>query len=602
MKGKVSLCLLLLLPLIFLLSSCSIAESILPATTDPAADAADEPASSADSGVVVPTATASADPLLGLATVESVEIMILESFPVQINVRVTGVLPDDCTEIEDVVVQQEGNAFNVAVTSVQTPGDNCGSDEVLFEEIVPLDVNGLEAGSYTVSVNGVQGSFKLDMDNAAQEETAAATAEPTAPAAAAAESFTVNGRVWHDICSGVAGDDNEPPAGCVSAADGGIIGDGLLDNEPGIEGVLINLGPGACPSTEVIITAATDAEGVFSFANLSAADYCISVDNDNLQNQAILLPGRWSAPTGEVAETTITVGENDAVQEILYGWDYELLPVDLTDCSNSFEFVEDLNIPDDTVFAPGEEFTKEWRLRNNGTCPWSTDYAVQFVGGDQMGAEESIPLTESVAVSQTLDVAVDMVAPDEPGTYRGNWQVANPEGEPFGIDGFIEDAFWLRIIVDEDATPSATPSPNSGAIGGVVWDDFCINSNPGRGCVESAANVGAFIADGSFDALETSLSAIAIGLAEGACPSDGTLPAAAAVIETAVTDEDGRYLFDGLSDGNYCIFMDALSAENVDALIPGNWTWPATGVGYYSFILDPGEQALDLDFGWDHAD
>ena len=48
--------------------------------------------------------------------------------------------------------------------------------------------------------------------------------------------------------------------------------------------------------------------------------------------------------------------------------------------------------------------------------------------------------------------------------------------------------------------------------------------------------------------------------------------------------------------------MDALSEDNVDFLIPGNWTWPATGVGRYSFILDPGEQALDLDFGWDYSD
>ena len=74
------------------------------------------------------------------------------------------------------------------------------------------------------------------------------------------------------------------------------------------------------------------------------------------------------------------------------------------------------------------------------------------------------------------------------------------------------------------------------------------------------------------------------------------------VIETAVTGDDGIYLFEGLSTGTYCIFMDALSEENVDALIPGNWTWPGTGVGLYTFILDPGEQALDLDFGWDFSD
>jgi hypothetical protein len=543
---------------------------------------------------------------VGLATVESVEVQILESFPVQINIRVTGALPNDCTAIDDIVAEREGNTFTVAVTTLQEPAAECSAGEVPFEEIVPLDVNGLDAGSYAVSVNGVQASFSLDVDNRLEEETATATVEPAAtaePAAAAtATVYSISGRVWHDLCAGAAGDANELPSGCVATADGTLIGDGQLENEPGIEGLRVNLGQGACPSPAGILSATTDAEGAFSFGNLTAGAYCISVDTGDAQNQDILLPGTWTAPPGGAGEATLTLSDEEPVQEINFGWDYELLPVDLAVCENSFEFVEDLNVPDDTLFGPGEEFTKRWRLRNNGSCPWSTDYAVVFVGGEQMGAEEKIPLARSVAVSQTLDVAIPMIAPLEPGTYRGNWQIADPDGEPFGIDGNVEDAFFLRIIVEEGSEPAATPLPNSGAIGGVVWDDFCINSNPGRGCVESSVNSGVFVADGSFDALEVGLSEIVISLAEGACPGNDTLPAASAVVDTAVTDADGLYLFEGLAEGTYCIFMDALSAENVDALIPGNWTWPATGVGRYSFILDPGEQALDLDFGWDYSD
>lgn len=433
-----------------------------------------------------------------------------------------------------------------------------------------------------------------------------ATAEPTAtipPTATATEiSYALSGRVWHDLCTGAAGEDDEPPEGCVITEDGAIIADGLLEDEPGIAGVLIHLGAGSCPAAQEIINATTDDEGVFSIINLIAAEYCLWIDPNDAQNQEILLPGVWTSAAGDIAEAAITLGEDATVQEVNFGWDYELLPADLTDCDNSFEFVEDLNVPDDTVFSPGEEFAKRWRLRNNGTCPWSTDYSILFVGGDQMSAEEQIPLKQSVAVSETLDVSVAMIAPLEPGTYRGNFQIADPTGEPFGIDGIIEDAFFLQIVVEEASVPSATPLPSSGAIGGVVWDDFCINSNPGRGCQESGTGSGIFIADGSFDVLETGLSEITISLAKGACPGDGTLPSATAVIETAVTGEDGIYLFEDLEEGTYCIFMDALSAENVDFLIPGNWTWPGTGVGQYSFILDPGEQALDLDFGWDYVE
>jgi len=34
-----------------------------------------------------------------------------------------------------------------------------------FEETIPLEVYGLPAGTYTVEVNGAQGTFDLEMDN-----------------------------------------------------------------------------------------------------------------------------------------------------------------------------------------------------------------------------------------------------------------------------------------------------------------------------------------------------------------------------------------------------------------------------------------------------
>ena len=599
MKEKRAFYLLLIILPVLIFSGCSVLEGVAPAST----------ATTETTGAVIPTSTPipSAEPALGLATIESVEIQTLNTVPVEINVRVTGLLPNDCAVIDDVFARRDGDTFDVAVTTVQEPGTDCGTEEVLFEETLPLDIAGLQAGSYTVSVNGVEGTFTLEVDNVPAEETAEPTTEPEATAeptaTPVADTFSLSGQVWHDLCVGTGNAAaDELPSGCISTTAGTLIADGLLEDEPGIAGVSVAIGQGSCPAAENINTTTTGDEGVFTFDNLPAGEYCLSVAADDEQNQDILLPGSWSAPAGEDGQVAITLDADTAGQEVNFGWDYDLLPVDLASCTNSFEFVDDLNIPDDTVLAPGEEFSKSWRLRNNGTCPWSTDYAVLFVGGDLMGAEEQIPLTQPVGVSQTLDVAIPMVAPLEPGTYRGNWQIADPNSEPFGIDGNIEDAFWLQIIVEEGSVPSATPLPDSGAIGGVVWDDFCINSNPGRGCIESSAIGGTFVADGAFDAVELPLPEITISLAEGACPGDGTLPTTSSVIATTLTGEDGIYLFEGLTDGTYCIFMDALSTENVDLLIPGNWTWPGTGVGQYSFILDPGEQALDLDFGWDYVD
>lgn len=101
----------------------------------------------------------------GEAVVESVDVLILESFPVQIHVVVTGYLPDGCTTLDQVSTEQNGNEFVVTITT-QRPADMmCTQALVPYEEVVPLDVAGLPAGQYTVTVNGVSASFELAVDN-----------------------------------------------------------------------------------------------------------------------------------------------------------------------------------------------------------------------------------------------------------------------------------------------------------------------------------------------------------------------------------------------------------------------------------------------------
>jgi len=103
-------------------------------------------------------------PIIGLAPVEEIEIVILESFPVQIHVIASGNLPDPCTEISEVLQEREGNTFFVTIKTHRSPGF-CIQVLTPFEEIIPLDVYGLPAGTYTVDVNGLQGTFDLEVDN-----------------------------------------------------------------------------------------------------------------------------------------------------------------------------------------------------------------------------------------------------------------------------------------------------------------------------------------------------------------------------------------------------------------------------------------------------
>ena len=122
------------------------------------------------------TAVSSTDPVRSQATVDSIQVLPLESFPVQINVVARGELPDGCTQLEEVVQQQSGNTFRVILTTLRDPSQICTEALVPFEETIPLEVAGLPAGAYSVMVNGISGSFTLDADNVLPEEEPTPTA------------------------------------------------------------------------------------------------------------------------------------------------------------------------------------------------------------------------------------------------------------------------------------------------------------------------------------------------------------------------------------------------------------------------------------------
>ena len=103
-------------------------------------------------------------PTTGLASVDEIDILILDSFPVQINVMARGNLPDPCTEISEVLQGREGNTFFITIKTYRSPG-LCIQVIAPFEEIISLEVYGLLAGTYTVDVNGVQDTFDLEVDN-----------------------------------------------------------------------------------------------------------------------------------------------------------------------------------------------------------------------------------------------------------------------------------------------------------------------------------------------------------------------------------------------------------------------------------------------------
>ncbi len=190
--------------------------------------------------------TALTDPLLQLATIESLEVLPAEPAGSETVVRLRGILPNECTAIDNIVTQQSGDEFTLVVLTIQQPGADCAAAEMPFEEIVALDVSGLAPGSYRVIANDRQVSFTLEA-----VETPAVEATPTADATAQPEIGAVAGVVWHDLCANGNTAAAETPPGCVLTDSGALLADGTRQDEDGIAGVQVAIGVGECPATAV---------------------------------------------------------------------------------------------------------------------------------------------------------------------------------------------------------------------------------------------------------------------------------------------------------------------------------------------------------------
>jgi hypothetical protein len=131
----------------------------------------------------------------------------------------------------------------------------------------------------------------------------------------------------------------------------------------------------------------------------------------------------------------------------------------------------DVTIPDNSLIAPGEIFIKTWKLVNTGSCSWTTAYSASFFYGDRMNSPETVPLTGIVIPGQSVEISVEMIAPTEPGTYQGNWKIKNSGGILFGIGPTGDLPFWVRIIVPQNPSQTATLTPG-------ITPTFAITQTP----------------------------------------------------------------------------------------------------------------------------
>jgi hypothetical protein len=121
----------------------------------------------------------------------------------------------------------------------------------------------------------------------------------------------------------------------------------------------------------------------------------------------------------------------------------------------------DVTIPDGTRMTAGQPFSKTWRLLNAGSCSWTKEYAIIWFSGENFSTVREQTFSGTIRPGQSVDITVDMLAPRTSGMHQSNWKLRDPSGVLFGIGPAGDAPFWVRIEVEELATPTAIllPSP-----------------------------------------------------------------------------------------------------------------------------------------------
>lgn len=121
-------------------------------------------------------------------------------------------------------------------------------------------------------------------------------------------------------------------------------------------------------------------------------------------------------------------------------------------------FVRDVAVWDGTQMAPGSEYVKVWRLRNNGTRAWPVTTSLLHVGGDALSASKSMPVGV-VAPGAEVDVAVHCTAPRPSGRYCGFWRLsASGKDTAFRRGGRFGQRIWsqINVLPEEELRKEAT--------------------------------------------------------------------------------------------------------------------------------------------------
>ena len=98
-----------------------------------------------------------------LIAIEHVGVQAGVGSPIPVEIVASGTWPDLCSQI--VSVESAINGFNIDITVLASTVENCRPDNLglPFRFAIPLNIVEMEAGTYTITVNGTSNTFDLPL-------------------------------------------------------------------------------------------------------------------------------------------------------------------------------------------------------------------------------------------------------------------------------------------------------------------------------------------------------------------------------------------------------------------------------------------------------
>lgn len=119
-------------------------------------------------------------------------------------------------------------------------------------------------------------------------------------------------------------------------------------------------------------------------------------------------------------------------------------------------FVDDVNVPDNSVVHVNQEFTKTWALQNTGKRNWENRVLIcvddvevvstvdDLLKGSFLVPENYVVPIPQTAIGEVVNISVRFRAPKYPCTIRSLWRIADSQG----IVSFPEQTgVWCQVKV-----------------------------------------------------------------------------------------------------------------------------------------------------------